>query len=307
MSAQSTAVVIVSGGGAKSPYTTNDLAATSGFPAGSTNTALREHLIAAGHLTFTAPATIGDGTAVSDPGFGGFADVPEVLPHEVTVNSAGPIDEAGASLARFLQFLQQEFGIDTFDVVAHSMGGLFSRAAYRILKASSSPIRYRTLTTLGTPWQGAFFADYALGDIDLNVAGDSEFTRAVMTEGEKYRANVSQGAGEQVTQRYLMGTNGWNEQQVGVLDDVPVTLIAGSYFTDDELPANVWPHDGLVSARSALAAGVPQFVLPRRSSQTFPDVHSIFFTDQLGLPLERALTWDPAVLSHVTAAIANGP
>jgi len=302
----SRAVVIVSGGGAVSPYTTNDLAAASGFTAGSTDTALREHFIAAGHLTFTAPATIGEGTAISDSGFGGFADVPVVLPNDLTVNSVGDIDEAGASLARFFQFLESKFGITTFDVVAHSMGGLFSRAAYRVLKASNSPIQYRSLTTLGTPWQGAFFADYAIGDLDLNAAGDSAFTRRVMIEGDTYQANVSQGAGEQVTRQYLMGETGWNQRQAGVLDNVCVTLIAGTYFADDESPLDVWPHDGLVAAHSALAEAVPQSVLPLRATQTFPDVHSIFFTDQLGLPLERALTWDPDVLRLVTTVITNG-
>ena len=35
----------------------------------------------------------------------------------------------------------------------------------------------------------------------------------------------------------------------------------------------------------------------------FPDVHSIYFADQFGLPWETALTWDPAVLDVVVAAL----
>ncbi len=305
MSSGSRGVVIVSGGGAISPFTTADFAASTGFAAGSTDTALREHLLAAGYRTFTAPATIGPGQADRDSGFGGFADVPVLLPSEMTINSAGDIDEAGACLVRFLHHLHQEWGIDTFDVVAHSMGGLFSRAAYRILKQAVSPLRYRSLTTLGTPWEGAFFADYALGDIDLSLARESEFTRAVMTQGKSYESAVSQGAGDQVTHRYLMGADGWNEQQAGVLDDVPVVLMAGGYFTDDDADPRVWPHDGLVSATSALAVDVPSTVLPIRTSHTFDDAHSIFFTDHLGLPMERAITWDPDVLSAVVAAIES--
>ena len=117
-------------------------------------------------------------------------------------------------------------------MVGHSMGGLFSRAAYRVLRDRQSPLRYRSLTTIGTPWQGAFFGDYANGELTLDAAGDSAFTRAVMVEGKKYRDAESEGAGEQVTRRYLMGADGWNARQAGVLDDVPVTLIVGDYFTD---------------------------------------------------------------------------
>jgi pimeloyl-ACP methyl ester carboxylesterase len=305
MSSGNRGVVIVSGGGAISPFTTADVTASTGFAAGSTDTALRQHLLDAGYTTFTAPATIGPGRADRDLGFGGFVDAPVLLPSDMTINSAGDIDEAGECLARFLQHLHQEWGVDTFDMVAHSMGGLFSRAAYRILRQINAPLRYSSLTTLGTPWEGAFFADYALGDIDLSLASDSEFTRAVMTQGKSYETAVSQGAGDQVTHRYLTGTNGWNQRQVGVLNDVPVVLIAGEYFTDVDASPSVWPHDGLVSATSALAVNVPSAVLPIRSSHSFPDVHSIFFTDHLGLPMERAITWDPDVLSAVVSAIES--
>ena len=87
-----------------------------------------------------------------------------------------------------------------------------------------------------------------------------------------------------------------------MLDDLEVTLVAG----DDlnwSAGASVSPNDGLVATASALADEVSARVLPRRVAHTFPDAHSVFFGDLLGLPWARALTWDPAVLQVVIAAI----
>lgn len=66
------------------------------------------------------------------------------------------------------------------------------------------------------------------------------------------------GSGREVNQAYLMGPDGWNEYQAGVLDGIPVTLIAGDRFTAPAAGANptVWPNDGLVAATSALAVDV---------------------------------------------------
>ena len=67
----SRAVVIMSGGGAVSPFTTPTQACSSddGFlEAGNTDTALRESLLAAGKQVYTAPAMVPWGTAVSVKG-----------------------------------------------------------------------------------------------------------------------------------------------------------------------------------------------------------------------------------------------
>ncbi len=45
--------------------------------------------------------------------------------------------------------------------------------------------------------------------------------------------------------------------------------------------------------------------MPHDRTVTFPDVHSIFFTDRFGLEWSRALTWDPAVLRTVDEALAD--
>jgi len=132
------ALVIVSGGDAESPFTTPQQACASGLAAGNSDTALREHLLAAGHMVFTSPAKSGPGTIAASLGFGGFADGPDPLPAVLTVNSVGDIDQAGHNLAAFWMYLQQTYGVTELDVVGHSMGGLFARAAIRVLKEQLS-------------------------------------------------------------------------------------------------------------------------------------------------------------------------
>src|SRR5690606_9255914 len=125
----------------------------------------REFLLARGHAVYTSPAMNARGPVVEQTtGFGPFGGMPFSLPDHLTVNSTGDIDLAGEHLARFFGFLHAEYGVGTLDIVAHSMGGLFSRAAIRTLKATGSPLRVRSLTTLGTPWNGAIVGDFVVGD-----------------------------------------------------------------------------------------------------------------------------------------------
>ena len=116
------------------------------------------------------------------------------------------------------------------------------------------------------------------------------------------------GSGREVNQAYLMGENGWNEFQSGVLDQIPVVLIGGKKFTKDG-PVNsaVWPNDGLVALQSALAADIGDPVLPHRRCHVFDDTHSIYVSNLAGLDWQTALTWDPEVLDAVHAAIENAP
>jgi pimeloyl-ACP methyl ester carboxylesterase len=222
----------------------------------------------------------------------------------MTVNAVGDIDEAGRSLSRFLTHLHESLGVAEVDIVAHSMGGLFSRAAIRVLREAHSPLTIRTLTTIGTPWTGGFSADYAAGDIPLAECNGDPTCEKSMTEFAELVAASSEGAGEEVTAAYLAGPGGWNERQGDALAGIPVVVIGGDYFA---MPGNpqVWPNDGLVALRSALAEDVPEAVVAHPESHTFPDVHSIYFSHVLGLEWERALTWDPDVLAVVQRAIAG--
>ena len=298
------AVVIVSGGDAVSPFTTPDDACRSGLAAGNTDTALRENLLAAGHTVYTSPAMAGRGPVVDQSGFGAFGDCPITLPDTMTVDSTASIDLAGEHFARFLTYLHDTRGVDVIDVVGHSMGGLYSRAAFRVLQSLGSPIRIRSLTTLGTPWEGSFLSDYANGITTLaDCAGDAYCEKASLAMAAEV-TRLQTGSGREVNQGYLMGPQGWNEFQAGVLDEIPVVVIGGARFTRPA-PTNpmVWPNDGIVSNRSALATDISDRVLPHRRCVSFDDTHSIYVSDAVGLPWETGLTWDPRVFDVVRGAI----
>lgn len=298
-----TNVVLVSGGAAVTPFTTPAHAAATGLAAGNTMTALRSRLLREGLRVFTAPAGVGAVTVAEDTGWQGFADTPVVLPQALTVNSVGTLDQAGATLHAFLQYLAAEHGVTDAVLVAHSMGGLFSRAAIAQSTQHGSAVSIQGLITIGTPWTGSLLGDYRAGSITLNDARGDHFTEQVLTRSAEFARANSQGAADQVSAAYLTGPTGWNAQQAGMLDAIPVTVLAGSYFATFNAPETVWTHDGLVGLRSASAVDVPSSVLPKPDRATFPDVHSIFFAAAAGLPWERALTWDPEVADAITIAV----
>lgn len=293
------AVVLVSGGAAVTPFTDPDRAAGSGLAAGNTLTALRAHLLDRGARVFTAPARLGGGEVREDAGWQGFGDVPVVLPAELTVNAVGTIDDGGSHLAAFLRWLGAEYDITHVDLVAHSMGGLFSRSAIRELHGAGPAVG--RLVTLGTPWDGSLLGDVLSADISIADAHGDPATTQILERSRSYAAENSQGAADQVSHRFLQG---WNTTQAGALDTVAVTAVGAGHFCAASEPGLLWPHDGLVAQRSARADEVPPAVLPHVVRHSVEDdVHSIFFADAFDLPWERALTWDPAVFAIVDDAL----
>ena len=81
-----------------------------------------------------------------------------------------------------------------------------------------------------------------------------------------------------------------------MLADIPVVLIAGNRFTKPGAvnPA-VWPNDGIVALRSALAQDIEDAILPRRRCYTFDDTHSDYVSMVAQLPPTTSLTSDPRV------------
>ncbi|WP_059016099.1 alpha/beta hydrolase [Mycobacterium sp. M26] len=308
----STAVVIVSGGDATSPFTTPDQACATGLAAGNSDTALREYLLGKGYTVYTSPAMAGRGQVVDQTGFGAFGVCPVTLPENMTVNSTGSIDTAGEHLARFLNWLHTDKGVNEVDFVAHSMGGLYSRAAIRVLTTTNSPVKVRSLTTIGTPWQGSYLSDYANGLLPLtDCLGDKLCETGMKSMADEVKRLMA-GSGREVNQAYLMGKDGWNEFQSGVLDKTPVVLIAGKKFNPPSSSAGkinpaVWPNDGIVALQSALAVDIGDPVLPHRRCYTFDDTHSIYVSNAAGLEWKTALTWDPQVFDVVREAIENAP
>jgi triacylglycerol lipase len=303
------AVVIVSGGNATSPFTTPDQACATGLAAGNTDTELRRYLLEQKYTVYTSPAMAGRGQVVDQTGFGPFGICPVTLPENMTVDSTGSIDTAGEHLARFLNWLHTDKGVTDVDLVAHSMGGLYSRAAIRVLTSTNSPVRIRSLTTLGTPWQGSYLSDYANDIVPLTDCLGDKLCETFMTGFKTEVIRLMAGSGREVNQAFLMGKAGWNDFQAGVLDEIPVVLIGGKKFTAPAGRANpaVWPNDGLVALQSALAKDISDPVLPHRRCYTFDDTHSIFVSDAAKLEWKTALTWDPAVLDVIHQAIEDAP
>lgn len=175
-------VVIVSGGDAVSPFTTPTAACATGLPAGNTDTALRTALLESGHIVYTAPA-MNARTEVQEPdptSFGAFGDSPQVLPAFMTIVSNGDIDNAGEHLAHFVDYLHQNHNVAQIDWVTHSNGGLFARAATRILQATSSPVEVTSLTTLGTPWMGANPMRIIYGEVPESECRDEGSTLGIL-------------------------------------------------------------------------------------------------------------------------------
>jgi pimeloyl-ACP methyl ester carboxylesterase len=250
----------------------------------------------------------GRGQVVDQTGFGAFGVCPVTLPENMTVNSTGSIDTAGEHLARFINWLSTEKGVTEVDFVAHSMGGLYSRAAIRVLATTGSKVKIRSLTTIGTPWQGSYIGDFANDVVTLNDCLGDALCQTAMKDGKAEAKRTVSGSGREVSQPFLMGPGGWNEFQSGVLDNIPVVLIAGSEFAKEgQVNPAVWPNDGIVALQSALAKSISDPILPHRRCYIFDNTHSIFVSNAAGLDWNTALTWNPAALEVVHQAIENAP
>lgn len=76
--------------------------------------------------------------------------------------SAAAVEDSGRELARRIQEILAETGCEKVNIIAHSKGGLDSRAA--IAHAGCAPF-VATLTTINTPHRGCIFAEYLLGKV----------------------------------------------------------------------------------------------------------------------------------------------
>ena len=77
-------------------------------------------------------------------------------------NSASAVENSALELEKRILDIVQETGCGKVNIIAHSKGGLDSRAAI----SRTSAARYiASLTTVNTPHRGCEFADYLLGEI----------------------------------------------------------------------------------------------------------------------------------------------
>ena len=94
------------------------------------------------------------------------------IPRELTRNgaavyygqqqSAAAVEDSGRELAERIRQIIDETGCEKVNIIAHSKGGLDSRAA--IAHCGMAPY-VATLTTINTPHRGCIFAEYLLGKV----------------------------------------------------------------------------------------------------------------------------------------------
>ncbi len=302
------AVVLVTGGALVTPFTTPTAACKDGdgfLSAGNTNTALRTFLLAEGKQVYTAPAMNNWGP-VQEPSpdsLGPFTDCPPQLPESMTILTTGDLNAGGERLARFINYLHTEYGITDVDLVGHSNGGLWSRAAIKVLKDTNAPVTVRSLTTLGTPHVGAIPPRFHAGEIDLASCMGQAFCEKTVQGWNDLVTSTDKGLSAEDTVRYLSGPGGWSAAQGDALDGIPVTLMAGTYFEATGGDLLLWPSDGTVSRYSALASDVPDSVMPLRSCWQAPLVHWVGYAVELGVPWTESITDNPDALARVNQAI----
>jgi hypothetical protein len=161
------------------------------------------------------------------------------------------------------------------------------------------PVRPRSLITLGTPWMGSFPLRWAYGEVPDSALMGQEFATKIAQGSKERIAQGDMGLAQENTYHYMVGTGRWNEYQKGVLDDIPVFTVGGTYFTAEGGDPELWPNDGIVTEFSAHGTGLPASVAPRHQHASFPVTHSIFVSNLLGLPWETGMTWNPEVLASV--------
>ncbi len=333
------AVVVIEGGGSAHAFTTPWAACDRGRPT------YIQGLVDAGLPVFTAP------------GFGnlygstfGKTGCPPQPPLEVQWNTTGYPTQAGQAVLGFLGYLNETYGYTTFDLVGYSYGGVVARATIAALKrqppaASMAPgfsyarsavdagVSIPTLVTLNSPHLGAPTYDIASDPARFTAQVARSWGRQYAEAGRGLAIYESQGGAGAI---HVLETGGhakpgptsWDMQQVGALDGVAVTLIAGNYCGREcgnadtppsSTPAGRLRTDGTVPVYSQLilpcttscpkppgSVYVPPGMLPTTVvRKVFPTLHSTFDTDRLGLPDALSVSKDPAAIAYLTSTITG--
>lgn len=342
------AVVVIEGGGSPHPYTTPWAACDDGRPP------FVQAMVGAGLAVFTAP-----GYTNTRPSTDGDAGCPAQPPAEVQWNTSGYPTQTGQSVLGFLGFLNATYGYETFDLVGYSYGGIVSRATVAALKsaaaepspgdpavapgfsyaqwATGAAVTIPLIVTLNTPHLGGpaydVAADPATYFEPVSQAWGQQFADSAATLVPFEREG---GAGAIQVLRTSAHANAdpesWDARQVGMLDGVALTLLAGDYCgqtcgeapvaaTDDTpaTDAELLRTDAVVPVYSQLMLPCPQVcptppgsvhipdgLLPAEVvRQTFPTVHSTFSADSLDLPREMSVSWNPEAITYLVDSVTQ--
>ncbi|MDQ1306126.1 MAG: hypothetical protein QG671_1958 [Actinomycetota bacterium] len=335
----SRAVVVIEGGGSPHAYTTPWAACAGGRPQ------YVEALLASGLPVFTAPGFGNTHSSVE-----GESGCPPQPPLDVQWNTSGYPTQAGQDVLGFLGFLNQTYGYKTFDLVGYSYGGLVARATLAARKsppptevapsvsyaqaAIDAGVTIPSIVTLNSPHLGA--PAYDIAD-DPSVYREPVAAAWGTQYAEASESLVaferSEGAGAiqvlRTSAHAKPDPKGWDVQQVGVLDDVAVTLVAGDFCgrvcgdlagpapgeVDESLRT-----DGTVPVYSQLmlpcpepcpappgSVYIPPGLLPDVNvvRKSFPTVHSTFVTAGLGLPRALSVSRNPAAIDYLVSTVTS--
>ena len=332
------AVVVIEGGGSPHAYTTPWAACDGGRPK------YVQALLDAGLPVFTAPGF--GNTYVSTEGSTGCPPQP---PAELQWNTSGYPTQAGQAVLGLLGYLHTTYGYRTFDLVGYSYGGLVARATVAALRqpapagtiapafsyaqaAIDAGISIPSMVTLNSPHLGGPAYDIAADPAEYLKPVARAWGRQFATSSKSLiEFQRTQGAGSihvLVTSAHAKrDPASWDAGQVGVLDGIALTLIAGDYCGrtcgDDRKPsggASASPRtDGTVPVYSQLmlpcpkacpsppgSVFIPKGLVPEGSvvRRTFPTVHSTFVTKGLGLPETLSVSRNPAAISFLVRSVA---
>ncbi len=260
---------------------------------------MRQYLLGRGYKVFTSPAMAGYGPVMDTAGddAGPFGQCPNALPGYMTVDSTGDIQLAGVHLANFVIYLGRKYGVKQVDFVAHSMGGLYSRSAIQYLRQTGSKIKARSLTTLGTPWEGAALAS-SIDPNDRYSGCDGQEICKILLDVFSAKAPV---IATELSRTQMARLNTYNS---GTLDNVPVSLIAGNAYTKAGGNPRIWPNDGIVDVQSGLAQNLPDSVIKNRRCYILNNgTHSLWISQRTGRPDSDAITWNGTVGDWVAQSI----
>jgi len=333
------ALVVIQGGGAPHPYSTPWAACDGGPPQ------FVQALLDAGLPVFTAPGY--SNTQVSTAGETGCPPQPPV---DVQWNTSGYPTQTGQAVLGFLGYLNATYGYRTFDLVGYSYGGVVARATVAALKkqpaaGSMAPAFSYALTavaagasipsiiTMNSPHFGSPTYDIAFDPATFTQPVLRSWGQEFADAGAGLRIfQVTEGAGAiQVlaTQGHAKrDPRGWDARQVGVLNGVALTLMAGDYCgqtctsggaagrkatkkglrTDSTVPvySQLMQRCPASCPTTPGSVYVPSGLLPKGVvRKTFPTIHSTYDAKRLGLPKGLSVASNPTAIRYLVSTTAS--
>jgi hypothetical protein len=333
------AVVVFEGGGSAHAFTTSWDACNEGRPA------YVQELVDSGFPVFTAPGYGNQYGSTFDR-----TGCPLQPPLEVQWNTTGYPTQAGQAGLGFLGYLNATYGYTTFDLIGYSYGGLVARATIAALKnqppadsvapgfsyarsAVDAGVTIPTLTTMNSPHLGSPTYDIASNPEKFMAPVAKVWGREFANAGVGLAVFESEGGAGAI---HVLKTDGhakpdptsWDSQQVGALDGVAVTLMAGDYCGRNcgsaKTPPAAKPQgrlrtDGTVPVYSQLilpctascpkppgSVYIPPGMLPDNVvRKVFPTVHSTFDSARLKLPTSLSVAKNPDAISYLKSTVVS--